>query len=343
MNTVDKLNAIVGYIEQNICEEIDMEHLARNAMMSAYDLQRLFSFVCEISLSEYIRKRRLTLAAVELENGSAKVIDIAMKYGYTSPVSFARAFKSFHGFNPGDIGKPGTVLKNFPRIEFKIEVKKVMNALRNDVLTVNGKPYNAEYYGEADMSRWSSLYAKRQYWRVENAYEDFCKGSRTCELLPCSNFPPIAIVTGQAFAIDYHRLDGNVERKYYITDGTVWNGMESAVEVALDFKPLRLDPIEINGKTYTAEYYGEQDMADFSELHDRREYWRIKDAYADFEGLKKTQKVLPYCNLPRLDIEVGQVFMIDYHCKGSEAVERVYYIADGTVWQNMKSLREVEF
>lgn len=94
------------------------------ACCSSYQFQRMFSFITDVTLSEYIRRRRLALAALELQHsGAAKVIDIAMKYGYESPVSFARAFNSLHGITPAMARQEGIALKAYPRLSFLITIK----------------------------------------------------------------------------------------------------------------------------------------------------------------------------------------------------------------------------
>lgn len=82
----------IDYIENNLTNEIEYERIAQIALCSQYHFQRMFSFLIGVALSEYIRRRRLTLAAFDLQNSSEKIIDIALKYGYNSPDSFSRAF-----------------------------------------------------------------------------------------------------------------------------------------------------------------------------------------------------------------------------------------------------------
>ena len=100
----------IAYIEAHLTEEMDVHDVAARAYVSAFHFQRIFSAMCGMPLGEYIRARRLTLAAQELTRGG-KVIDAAMKYGYDSPDSFARAFRRFHGVLPSQAGKPGIRLR----------------------------------------------------------------------------------------------------------------------------------------------------------------------------------------------------------------------------------------
>ena len=120
---IQKMNNAISYIENCLDGEIDYGEAAKIAYCSVYHFQRFFSFIAEIPLSEYIRRRRLTVAAFELQNSNAKVIDIALKYGYESPEAFARAFKNLHGITPTEAKENGTQLKAYPCITFHISIK----------------------------------------------------------------------------------------------------------------------------------------------------------------------------------------------------------------------------
>ncbi len=122
MNWIEKLNQSVEYIESNPDRTIDMPTLSRIADCSPYHYQRMFSLIAEITLGEYIRKRRLTMAAYELQSSEASVMETALKYGYNSPTAFARAFSKFHGVTPGQAKKAGVPLKTYSKISFEIAV-----------------------------------------------------------------------------------------------------------------------------------------------------------------------------------------------------------------------------
>lgn len=122
MEWLDRLNDSLNYIEDNLKSEIEYEMAAKIACCSTYHFQRMFSYIAGVPLSEYIRNRRLTMAALDLQNGD-KVIDVALRYGYESPTSFNRAFQKVHGVSPSAAQKEGTALKAFPRISFKITIK----------------------------------------------------------------------------------------------------------------------------------------------------------------------------------------------------------------------------
>jgi len=123
MDWLTRMNAALAYVEENLDGVIDYETLAKIACCSSHNFIRMFSFITDVSLSEHIRRRRLTLAALELQGSDAKVIYVAMKYGYDSPVSFARAFQQMHGVTPSEARADGVNLKAYPKISFQIQIK----------------------------------------------------------------------------------------------------------------------------------------------------------------------------------------------------------------------------
>lgn len=125
MNWLDNMNRAVDYIEDTLKQKTDYAKIAQSACCSVYHFQRVFTFITGLTLSEYIRRRRMTLAAFELQNSAVKVIDLAMDYGYDSPEAFSRTFQSLHGITPTAARSPGANVKAFPRISFQITVKGV--------------------------------------------------------------------------------------------------------------------------------------------------------------------------------------------------------------------------
>lgn len=123
MEWVERLNRAVHYIEEHLTDKIDYEQAAKIACCSVYHFQRMFSYIADVPLSEYIRRRRMTMAAVDLQSGEDKVINVAIKYGYDSPTAFNRAFQSVHGVAPSQAKREGVILKAFPPISFKITIK----------------------------------------------------------------------------------------------------------------------------------------------------------------------------------------------------------------------------
>ena len=125
MEWINRLNSAIGYIEEHLTEEIDYEQLAQIACCSAYHFQRMFAYMANMPLSEYIRRRRMSLAAVDLQSGEERVIDVALKYGYNSPTAFNRAFQTVHGIAPSAVKKDGVSVKSYPPISFKIIIQGV--------------------------------------------------------------------------------------------------------------------------------------------------------------------------------------------------------------------------
>ena len=123
MEWIERLNDAIRYIEEHLTDEIDYEQLGRIAYCSSYHFQRMFTYMAGIPLSEYIRRRRMSLAAVDLQGKNMKILDVAGKYGYNSPTSFNRAFQSVHGIAPSALKNEGISVKSFPPITFKITVK----------------------------------------------------------------------------------------------------------------------------------------------------------------------------------------------------------------------------
>lgn len=123
MEWIKRCNDSIDYIEKHLTKEINYEELGKIACCSSYHFQRMFTYMAGIPLSEYIRRRRMSLAAVDLQDKSAKIIDIAEKYGYSSPTAFNRAFQSIHGVAPSAVRNEGVSIKTFPPIQFKITIK----------------------------------------------------------------------------------------------------------------------------------------------------------------------------------------------------------------------------
>lgn len=116
MNWITAMELAVEYIESNITKKLDYESIAAHAYCSSYHFQRMFAALFGYTLGEYIRARKMTLAALDLQNTDSKIIDIAVKYGYESQEGFARAFAKFHGVTPSQARKKNSVLKSLSRI-----------------------------------------------------------------------------------------------------------------------------------------------------------------------------------------------------------------------------------
>lgn len=123
MEWMRRLNQSIEYIERHITEELDYGKIAGAAGCPSYYFQQMFLYLTGMTLREYIRRRRLSLAAVELEKNGGRVIDTAMKYGYESPTAFSRAFKSFHGIAPSALKKGSVPLQAYPPLQFYASVR----------------------------------------------------------------------------------------------------------------------------------------------------------------------------------------------------------------------------
>lgn len=123
MEWVERLNQSINYIEEHLTSEVDYERLGQIACCSAYHYQRMFAYMAGVTLAEYIRRRKMSLAAVDLQGKNEKIIDVAAKYGYSSPTAFNRAFQSIHGIAPSAVKGDGAAVKSFPPITFSIAVK----------------------------------------------------------------------------------------------------------------------------------------------------------------------------------------------------------------------------
>ena len=119
MDWITGISKAIDYIEEHITEPTDYARAAKDACSSPFNFQRVFALLCGYTLGDYVRMRRLTLAGEELLSTDAKVIDVALKYGYDSPESFSRAFTRFHGVSPSAVRK-GAAIHSFSRICVKL-------------------------------------------------------------------------------------------------------------------------------------------------------------------------------------------------------------------------------
>ena len=125
MSFSSDFESAIEYIEKNLITDIDINMVAQKTKCSSYHFQRLFSSLVGITLSEYIRKRRMTLAAIEIQNSNTKIIDIALKYGYDSHSSFTRAFQIIQGVTPSKARIDGVPLMAYPPLSFQFILKGV--------------------------------------------------------------------------------------------------------------------------------------------------------------------------------------------------------------------------
>jgi len=148
---IRRMTESLEWIERRLEESFAIEDVARAAFTSPFHYQRMFFMVTGMTVAEYVRKRRLTLAAQELAMSPVKVVDVALKYGYDSPESFAKAFRKIHGISPSEARQPGAKLKAFPRLSFHLSLRgdKDMDykIVDKDAFVVAGKAYRTTCAG----------------------------------------------------------------------------------------------------------------------------------------------------------------------------------------------------
>lgn len=127
MDFKTNMDNVIEYIESNLNDTIDYNIIAKKACCSIYHFQRVFSYIFGIPLAEYIRCRRMTLAAFELHQSDIKVIDLAVKCGYDSQSSFSRAFQAFHGCSPSEVRTGSNMIKALPRASININTNTGQN------------------------------------------------------------------------------------------------------------------------------------------------------------------------------------------------------------------------
>lgn len=123
MDWIQGMQQALQYIEEHLEEPLDYEKIASQAYASSFHFQRVFSLLCGYTLGDYIRFRRMTKAGTELSAKNVKVIDVALKYGYENPDSFAKAFRQFHGITPSAARQPGVKLKSFAPLVIKLSLE----------------------------------------------------------------------------------------------------------------------------------------------------------------------------------------------------------------------------
>lgn len=152
MEWITGIQNAINYIEDHLLEELDYDKIAKESFSSSFHFQRVFSILCGYTLGEYIRNRRLTLAGAELACSQEKIIDIAYKYGYDTPESFAKAFQKFHGITPSQARSGGAVLKSFSRLSVTVSLKggSIMNYRIEEKPEMLLVGYKRHFWGSPD-------------------------------------------------------------------------------------------------------------------------------------------------------------------------------------------------
>lgn len=175
MNWSESISKAIEYIENNLTNNISIEDIANHLFISSFYFQKGFTMLCGYGVGEYIRNRRLTLAAHELINTDIKIIDLALKYGYDSPDSFTKAFTRFHGSTPTSVRKGGKIkdfaplkinltLKGGYTMEYKIEEK--------DAIKIVGlkKSFKYETANQEIPKMWKKFFMKNAFGKIKPKY-----------------------------------------------------------------------------------------------------------------------------------------------------------------------------
>jgi len=179
---------------------------------------------------------------------------------------------------------------------------------RTDTLTINGKEYQAEYFGEEDTSEWLEGCESREFWHVLDAYEDMSSWHVTSNGLPASDYP-MTITAGEIYAVLYHKDDGD-DWWYAISEEDAEYGIMT--KGITPNTAARVDTLTINGKEYQAEYFGEEDVSGWLDGCKSREFWHVIDGYADFSQWTQTNDWLPASNYP-MSLNANDSYAVLYH------------------------------
>ena len=219
------MNRAMDYIEDNLSDEIDYLKAARMVGCSVWEFRRIFSHMAQISLSEYIRRRRLTLAAVDVQNEQQKIIDIALCYGYDSQAAFSRAFSQLHGVSPTSARDDGVILKAFPRLTFKFTLQGVepmdYKVEYKDAFDIIGVKRLMTTENDAYLSgigkMWEDFW-KQKWWDVINKYSLYPNGN-----------DPNGVGPEKIYSYEIGEPEGGgdfISGSFYHTIGVPYNGMD---------------------------------------------------------------------------------------------------------------------
>lgn len=189
MNWIESIQKTIDYIEDNLESELDADVLAAKAYSSSFNFQRIFTMLCDCTLGEYIRNRRLTLAGYEVLSDESSILDIAIRYGYETNESFTRAFSRFHGITPSAARKNKSSLNTFSRISVKSNLtggKVMMSDFSERGYVV--KETGAVYYTQ-DMDRTLKWFKEVLGWYGQIEARDECNAG----LYGCVSNIPVEI------------------------------------------------------------------------------------------------------------------------------------------------------
>ncbi len=219
----NRLKKLIEYIEENLTNEINYKKLSQILLVNEYTLHRIFYFVTGISLADYIRKRRLSQAAIDLLENNSKIIDIAIKYQYDSSTSFSRAFKNMMGFTPKEIYKNEVSIKYFPLLNIdnisdkvkEIEFEKIEN-------------YSLKVY---------TICKETNMENLSKTAQDFWKEVKIMNILPLEH----------SYSIAEYSKEDNVptdKAKYYIGCEKEFKGSKEYIIKNKDFLVFQINSID---------------------------------------------------------------------------------------------------
>lgn len=214
MHWLKTLNGALEYVEEHLDEEIDTQYIAKMVHSSYHHFVRTFHIVCGVTLSEYIRKRRLTLAANDLTGNNQRVIDIAYKYQYSTPESFSKAFKEFHGVSPRDARNYKGVLKAFSRLSFKLQIEGV-NEMNYKMIHKEGLKFSG-YAIDVTTENGQNFIDIPAFWQ-----EKFSDGSFPALVENCGKLGVVGICYGYDQEITGFKYMIGVESSDFNADGMV--------------------------------------------------------------------------------------------------------------------------
>ena len=200
MEWTECISKAISYIEDNITEELTIEDIADQAMISPFYFQKGFAMLCGFTVGEYIKKRRLTLAGSELVSTDWKIIDIALRYGYDSPDSFTKAFTRFHGATPTSVRKGETIIKAFAPLKIKLTLEggytMDYKIVKKEAFTVIGvsKVFKYEDAASAVPGLWTEFYQTGKNQLISSQYGmsiDEKMGSNEFEFMIADNYDPV--------------------------------------------------------------------------------------------------------------------------------------------------------
>ena len=183
MDWIRMINKAIAYIEDHLTERVELEDIAKSVHLSAFHFHRAFSMLTGMAPMEYLRNRRLSQAGAELAGSNEKIIDVALKYGYDTPESFAKAFTRYHGVSPMQ-AKKGSPIRFMSRYSVKITIEggcmmeyKIEKWEEMDLL-VHAKDFHAETSESEIPAFWDEYYANEDYRKVPG-YLGICAQKKT--------------------------------------------------------------------------------------------------------------------------------------------------------------------